>query len=93
MANQEARTVSSTVEDREIPRHLWPTEMKVLNALEIRRHRGNVVVVQRISGGVEEGIYLYIPISSYYPQSGDDGFQFEPLGEDLFQYRKLEARF
>jgi hypothetical protein len=37
-----------------------------------------MVVVQRIHDVIEKGKYIYIPISSYLPNSGDDGFEFAP---------------
>ena len=44
--------------------------------------RDNVVVVQRVRGNVEEGQYLYNPISSFMPRSGVDGFEFFGTSKD-----------
>jgi hypothetical protein len=85
----------------DIPASYWATLLKMLNPIQIYTHQNNVVVVQRIRRGVEEGNYIYIPISSYLPQTGDDGFEFSPnprtkdghylLGDGVFDFkRRLE---
>ena len=56
----------------------WADGIKALNPIKVYKHRVNIVVVQRINDGVEEGKYIYIPISSYLPMTGDDGFVFSP---------------
>lgn len=61
-----------------IPPEYWTGPIKALHPLTVYTHRVNVVVVQRIRDGIEEGKYIYIPISSYLPHSGDDGFEFMP---------------
>lgn len=60
----------------EIPSTYWADRIKALNPIKVYTHRINIVVVQGISNGTEEGKYIYIPISSYLPQTGDDGFFF-----------------
>lgn len=62
----------------EIPPAYWIGEIKRLNPLKVYTHRVNIVVVQRVKEGVEEGRYINIPVSSYVPQSGDDGFVVTP---------------
>lgn len=59
------------------PRY-WAPGIKALNPIKVYKHRTNVVVVQRITDGVEYGKYIDIPISSYLPMTGDDGFAFYP---------------
>jgi hypothetical protein len=63
--------------------------------------RVNIVVVQKIAGDVEEGKYIYIPVSSYLPQPGDDGFEFKPnpkigetyiLGNGIFDYTRTRGK-
>ena len=57
----------------------WADGIKALNPIKVYAHRTNIVVVQRISSdGTEEGKYICIPISSYLPMTGDDGFVFSP---------------
>jgi len=62
--------------DQEVPESCWAREIRALHPIRVYLHRVNVVVVQRASGNVEEGKYISIPISSYVPQNGDDGFAF-----------------
>lgn len=61
-----------------IPPAYWADRIKALHPLRVYSHRANIVVVQKIVGDVEEGKYIYIPVSSYLPQTGDDGFEFTP---------------
>jgi len=56
----------------------WAGGIKALNPIKVYTHRVNIVVVQAISDGTEEGKYIVIPISSYLPMTGDDGFVFSP---------------
>src|SRR4030042_7069907 len=80
----------------EIPPAYWADRIKALNPVKVYIHRVNIVVVQS-SNGIERGKYIYIPISSYLPQSGDDGFQFTPnpltgntysLGSVVFDFQR-----
>ena len=75
----------------------WTDGIKALSPIKVYTHRINVVVVQRISGGTEEGKYIVIPISSYMPMTGDDGFVFSPeplsgntysLGDGVFDFKR-----
>lgn len=78
----------------EIPAVFWSAPIRHLNPVKVYRHKGNFVVVQKTSDSIEEGLYIYNPISSYFPRSGDDGFVvFTPLGGDGFEFqfkRKVE---
>ena len=56
----------------------WADGIKALNPIKVYKHKNNIVVVQRISDGTEEGKYICLPISSYMPMTGDDGFVFSP---------------
>ena len=80
-----------------IPPECWAEDIKALHPIKVYTHRVNVVVVQRVHEGIEEGKYIYIPISSYLPQPGDDGFEFTPnplrnhryyLGEGVFDFKR-----
>ena len=79
----------------------WTDGIKALNPIKVYTHRINVVIVQRVSDGIEEGKYVYIPISSYLPMTGDDGFVFSPeplngstysLGDGVFDYKRTISR-
>ena len=56
----------------------WADGIKALNPIKVYKHKNNIVVVQRITDGTEEGKYICLPISSYMPMKGDDGFVFSP---------------
>lgn len=80
-----------------IPPQCWAASIKALQPIKVYTHRVNVVVVQRAHDGVEEGKYIYIPISSYLPQNGVDGFEFTPnpqqgnmyyTGDGVFDFKR-----
>jgi len=84
----------------EIPPAYWADRIRALNPIKVYTHRVNIVVVQRVSDGTEEGKYIYIPISSYLPQTGDDGFVFSPnprsgdtytLGDGVFDFKRTRS--
>jgi hypothetical protein len=84
----------------EIPSTYWADRIKALNPIKVYTHRVNIVVVQRISDGTEEGKYIYIPISSYLPHTGDDGFEFSPnpqngntytMGNGVFDFKRTKS--
>jgi len=78
----------------------WADGIKALNPIKVYKHRTNIVVVQRISDGIEQGKYICIPISSYLPMTGDDGFVFSPeplsgktytLGSGVFDFKRTTS--
>jgi hypothetical protein len=84
-----------------IPPKYWTEPIKALNPIKVYTHRVNVVVVQRVHEGIEEGKYIVILISSYHPHPGDDGFEFSPnplscnkytLGDGVFDYRRTLSK-
>jgi hypothetical protein len=62
----------------DIPPAYWAKRIKELHPLRVYNHRANIVVVQKVADHVEEGKYIWLPISSYIPRSDDDGFEFGP---------------
>jgi hypothetical protein len=62
--------------DGTIPSEYWAEPIKALNPIKVYGHKVNIVVVLRMQDGIEEGKYICIPISSYLPTNGDDGFEF-----------------
>ena len=72
----------------EIAKKYWTDEIKRLKPIRVYRHRGNIVVVQRASANWEEGLYISIMISSYAPQSGDDGFTFTEIGNSVYDFKR-----
>jgi len=73
----------------EIAKQYWTDEIKRLKPITVYRHRGNIVVVQRASANREEGKYISIMISSYAPQSGDDGFTFTNIGNGVHNFKRV----
>ena len=70
-----------------LPPENWPKAVRVLRPLRIYSDRVNTVIVLSEEHGIERGIYVYVPISSHLPQNGD-GWQFEPIGEDIWRYTR-----
>ena len=86
------------VNSEEIPSLYWADRIKALKPIKVYKHRTNIVIVQRIEKGIEFGKYVYIPISSYLPKTGVDGFVLEPnperdkgyfLGNWIFEYTRV----
>ena len=85
----------------EIPAAYWADRIRALNPIKVYTHRVNIVVVQRDSDGTEEGKYIYIPVSSYLPHTGDDDFVFSPnprsgdtytLGDGVFDFKRTRNK-
>ena len=83
----------------EIPRESWGEAIRRLKPLRVRIDRVNVAIVLRDVGGVEEGLYVSIPISSYAPMLGDRFAVLEKLSEPddrtfgtLYRYKLKKAR-
>lgn len=81
----------------EIPERYWAQAIRALKPIKMYTHRVNIVVVQKIRNNVEEGKYIYIPVSSYLPMDGIDGFTYKPnplkgnryyLGDGIFDYQR-----
>ncbi len=81
----------------DIPSQHWAEGIKKLKPIKVYTHRVNIVVVQKIRDNVEEGKYIYIPVSSYLPMDGIDGFTYKPnplkgnryyLGDGVFDYQR-----
>lgn len=85
----------------EIPPAYWADGINALKPVKVYEHRVNIVVVQRVSGGTEEGKYIYISDSSYLPQTGPDGFVLSPnptsgniytLGDGVFDFKRTRTK-
>ena len=70
---------------REVPSTYWDPGIQRLHPIKVYTHRGNLVVVQRVSQGEEHGKYIYLPVSPFLPVSAwfshkhaVDGFVFRP---------------
>jgi len=72
------RKIGQIRAEEDIPSVCWAERITALHPLKVYAHRVNLVVVQKLTGTREEGLYIYIPISSYLPHTGVDGFEFVP---------------
>ena len=76
MAGKEEKATDNNLP--EIRSQYWTEPIKALRPVRVYMHHYNLVLVQKMSGEVEEGKYISSPISSYLPKSGDDGFILSP---------------
>lgn len=74
-----------------IPPLYWADGIRELQPVMVYTHRVNLVVVQKLTSEGEEGKYIYIPISSYLPVSGVDGFEFTPDPLQGNEYHSMEV--
>ncbi len=65
----------------------WPEAIRALRPLRVYYDRANVAIALSREHGVEQGLYIYVPVSSYLPCDGD-GWRFEPVGEDVWRYTR-----
>jgi len=75
----------------DIPQDYWSEAIKALKPLRVYKHRVNIVVVQAVTGETETGKYIYIPVSSYWPQSGVDGFVLTPSGDFVYDFTRTKT--
>lgn len=61
-----------------IPALYWAERIKQPRPISVYTHGVNIAVVLEQFGNTQKGKYIYIPVSSYLPMTGDDGFVFEP---------------
>jgi hypothetical protein len=82
----------------EIPKKFWAASIRDLKPVKVYIHINNVVVVQKVADGKEEGLYIYEPYSSQMPMDGLHGFALTPkpntagsytLGTGVFSYHRL----
>lgn len=66
----------------DVPMDEWSEAIGRLAPLRVYEHNNNLVVVQSVEDGVQQGVYINRAVSSYYPVPGseDDGFVF---GEEV----------
>ena len=79
----------------EISPAYWEPRIKRLHPVKVYTHRVNLVVVQHVNNGVEQGKYIYLPVSSFRPVSSYlfkhamDGFVFHPAwGNGVFNFTR-----
>jgi len=79
----------------EIPPAYWEPSIQRLHPVKVYTHRVNLVVVQHVNGGTEQGKYISLPVSSFRPVSSYlykhpvDGFVFRPAwGNGVFNFTR-----
>jgi hypothetical protein len=80
--------IAAEITSGNIDPELWTKEIQRLKPIRMYGHRMNIVVVLSENYEAEGGVYICIPISSYFPRDGDDGFTFEHLGDGVYRYRR-----
>jgi len=75
-----------------VPEQFWGKAIRQLRPVRVYMHGNNVVCVLQSADGVEEGIYINIPVSSYLPRSGDDGFTFTAIGNGIHRFRRVRGK-
>lgn len=80
----------------EIPSVYWDPGIVQLRPLKVYTHRGNLVVAQSMTDGVEQGKYIDLPVAPFQPKAAwfsqkpaVDGFVFRPaMGTGVFNYTR-----
>jgi hypothetical protein len=60
----------------------------MLRPLRVYFHSANVAVVLKQAGNVEEGVYIYVPISSFIPFTNGDGFEWTKTSDNVWTYKR-----
>jgi hypothetical protein len=94
-ANEAIKGEKNPLKPDDIPAARWGDAITKLNPVSVRTDQLNVAIVMAEKDGVEEGLYVSIPISSYAPTSADGFEVFEQLSADqdhsfgrLYHYRR-----
>lgn len=64
----------------DIPAASWGDAIAALKPIRVRNDRANVAIVLSETDGLERGLYVSVPISSYAPRVGDRFTVLEKLG-------------
>ncbi len=78
----------------EVPSDYWSKGIRALQPVRVYLHRANLVVVMGVAGKIEQGKYIQGPVSSYFPQSGDDGFEFSSspgTGYGVYDFKRVRS--
>ena len=80
-------SVKGTTPYNEIPKRFWAPEIEGLEPLKVYWHNNNLAIVLTDSGGEADGIYVYVPISSYLPRGDTIELTF---GQESYTFRVEE---
>jgi len=83
----------------EIPPAYWDPGIQQLRPLKVYKHAGNLVVAQSVTGAVEQGKYIDLPVAPFHPKAAwfshkydVDGYVFRPArGAGVFNYSRVAA--
>lgn len=75
---------------QEIPPIYWHEDIKAMDPVRVYAHHSNVAVIldEDVSG--QEGIYICVPFSSYYPE-GTESLRFVPITGTTFEMVRVLA--
>lgn len=74
-----------------IPKKYWADGIKIVKPIMVYTHHVNIVIVNRKNNDFEEGLYIYLPISSYYPQESEDGFSVTQIAPGIWNYHRSKS--
>ncbi len=69
----------------EIPNELWASEIEAMEPIRVYSHNNNIVIVLVDTNDREEGIYVYVPFSSYLPES-DENVEYTVIDDDIYEF-------
>lgn len=79
--------VKSNVTADEIPDKYWNEAIKKLKPARLYMHFANLFIVLKVKDEIEEGIYIYMPVSSSLPTS-TKSITFTKIKDDVYKYRQ-----
>lgn len=72
---------------QEIPPVYWHEEIKAMNPVKVYENYNNLAVVLDETAFNEEGLYILVPFSSYYPEDSDT-IHFVPITDTTFEFNR-----
>lgn len=71
----------------EIPNEFWASGIETMDPIKVYSHNSNIAIVLTDSESEEEGIYVYVPFSSYLPES-DDSLEYTAIKKDIYEFTR-----
>lgn len=72
----------------EIDSSCWSGSIAEMQPVRVYNHRGHLAVVLDRSESVESGLYFTSMIASYLTVDGEDGFEFEDMGDGILLFTR-----
>ncbi|HEX8373298.1 MAG TPA: hypothetical protein VF585_10990 [Chthoniobacterales bacterium] len=70
-----------------IPHEDWPPEIRRLKPVVVYSDRANLAIVLSRTETKESGLYVFLPVSSYIPTTGN-GWQFETQPNGIYRFTR-----